>query len=605
MAQIILNTLRAAAFVFVSMCAAAAAAQTPDAALKAEAESRWDDAIRLHQAAIQADASRADLWVRIADIEARRGNLNACVDALNKAAAAAPGDASIYHRLSQAYSKLNQPLPALKAVEGALALQPKSAEYLRARAILATWLADYDRARQSYRELSALDPDDVDMALAYARVSAWSGDTDEAVAQYERYLHKHPQLAEGWIELARAESWRGNYAAALRALARYRAGFGETAEYSQTYAAVMTGAGRPGRAEAMTTPLLAQTPDDLQLNLTRTIALAMQQRAREAFSSLDTVRQLAPESRDTRDAERLVRTMLASTVEPAFTVYSDSDRLQIQRFAPHGTFALVTGTQFSAGYERSRLTARRGSGLDAIDGAADVDYQHSWVGVAQKLGRVTVGVQGGYAKPAADEFVTYSVGATTRATDTLQFSLQRSSSPVVISPRTVSIGLTQIGHRAQVEWSPTLQSMVVFDGQVADFSDGNRRLELTLAPRRSFARTAGFNLDLGMSAYRLETRFDLADGYYDPKRYEHYGFTAFPYFKFSENVGLSLSSALGVQRDSRSPQFRFGGTMSGEATFGIYEPWVLKINGSASLNRRLESGAFRGLSGGVVLVRRF
>jgi hypothetical protein len=66
-----------------------------------------------------------------------------------------------------------------------------------------------------------------------------------------------------------------------------------------------------------------------------------------------------------------------------------------------------------------------------------------------------------------------------------------------------------------------------------------------------------------------------------------------------------MSTALGPQRDSYSPSFRFGGTVSGEATFGIYEPWVLKINASASMNRRLESGAFRGLSGGVVLVRRF
>jgi tetratricopeptide (TPR) repeat protein len=604
MAQITLRLLTAA-IVLVALSAADVRAQSPDPALAAEAESRWDDAIRLHQAALQAAPGRADLWVRIADIEARRGHLNACAEALQQAAAVAPADASIYYRLSQAYSALNQPTPALKAVEGALALEPKSAEYLRARAVLATWLADYDRARQSYRELTALEPDDIDVALSYARVSAWSGDTNEAVAQYQRYLKIHPELADAWIELARAESWRGNYAGAVRALDSYRTRFGSTAVYAQTYAAVMAGSGRANRAEAIVTPLLAQSPDDLQLNLTHTIALAMQRRSREAFSTLNTVRQIAPGSRDAQDAERLVRTMLASTAEPAFTVYSDSDRLQIQRFAPHGTVALATGTNISAGYERARLTARRGSGLDAIDGADVVDYQHSWVGLAQKLGPIVLDVQGGYAIPAAQEFATYSVAASTRASDSLQFAVQRSYMPIVISPRTVSLGLTQTAHRAQVQWSPTLQSVVVFDGQMVDFSDGNRRLELTLAPRRSFARTAGFNLDLGVSAYRLETRFDLADGYYDPKRYEHYALTAFPYFKVSENVGVSLSTALGLQRDSRSPQFRFGGTMSGEATFGIYEPWALRINGSASLNRRLESGAFRGLSGGVVLVRRF
>ena len=73
----------------------------------------------------------------------------------------------------------------------------------------------------------------------------------------------------------------------------------------------------------------------------------------------------------------------------------------------------------------------------------------------------------------------------------------------------------------------------------------------------------------------------------------------------SENLGRAFSTALGAQRDAQSQAFRFGGTVGAEATFGIYQPGVLKINTSASMNQRLESGAFCGLSGGVVLVRRF
>jgi hypothetical protein len=79
----------------------------------------------------------------------------------------------------------------------------------------------------------------------------------------------------------------------------------------------------------------------------------------------------------------------------------------------------------------------------------------------------------------------------------------------------------------------------------------------------------------------------------------------YPYFKFSENVGLSLSGGLGVQRDIATPGFRPGGTVGGEATFGIYERWVLKASSSATINRRLESGGFRGLSATVSLIRRF
>jgi predicted Zn-dependent protease len=603
-----ITTARLAAFALVAVLLAphAAFAQQPDPALAAEAESRWDDAVRIHRSVIDTDPRRADLWIRIADIEARRGRLDESIAALEKATDAAPGTASIYLRLSQAHSTAGHAGAALKAVEGALVLEPDSKEYLRAHAVLSTWIADYKKAEISYRRLAALEPDRADTTLAFARVSAWSGDTDEAVNQYERYLAVHPETEDAWIELARAESWRGNYGGAVHALNAYRGRFGDTPVYAKTYAAVMAGAGRPGRAQDIIAPLLAQTPSSLELNLTRTIALAMQRRTREAFSSLETVRELAPASRDTRSAERIVRTMLSSTVEPAFSVYSDSDHLQLERFTPRGTFAFATGTQISAGYDRARLSARRGSGLDSPDGSSSVDFEHSWVGAAQKFGAVTIGVQGGYAKTLAQELVTYEAGATVRASDSLEFSVHRQSGAVVISPRTVGMGLNEIGHRVQMQWAPTLQTVVVVEAQVQDFSDGNRRIEVTASPRRSFARTAGFNLDLGVSAYRLSTSYDLADGYYDPKRYEHYAFTAFPYFKISENVGLSLSTALGLQRDyARARAFQFGGTVSGEATFGIYEAWVLKVTGSGSLNGRLESGAFRGMNTGVVLIRRF
>jgi hypothetical protein len=119
------------------------------------------------------------------------------------------------------------------------------------------------------------------------------------------------------------------------------------------------------------------------------------------------------------------------------------------------------------------------------------------------------------------------------------------------------------------------------------------------------ARRAGFNLDLGATAYRLETTRDLDHGYYDPREYEYYAAGIYPYIKVRENVGLALTAALGVQRDNTTPAFHFGGNVSGEATFGIYRPWVVKVNGSATLNGRLESGAFRAFGVAAALVRRF
>ena len=204
-------------------------------------------------------------------------------------------DANLHQRLSQAHAALQQPLA------------PDSVEFLRARGTLATWVADYHRAQDSYRRLSALQPADHDALLNLARVSAWAGRTDAAVDAYSRYLRVEPGTSAIWIELAKAESWRGNYSAALETLEKYRTRFGADEAYSREVAGVLARSGRPGKALDALEPMLRQHPDDYYLNLTRTIALAMQRRAREANDSLDTLRHLQPNSGDTQAAERVVR----------------------------------------------------------------------------------------------------------------------------------------------------------------------------------------------------------------------------------------------------------------------------------------------------------
>jgi cytochrome c-type biogenesis protein CcmH/NrfG len=529
----------------------------------------------------------------------------AAIRAAREAVAANPGDAELYARLSQTYASVGSAEAALHAIEAALALEPGRADYIRARATLATWTGDYRGARDSYLQLEALYPDDLEIALALARVSAWSGDTDRAVNQYRRYLQKNASNAAVWLELARAESWRGNYPGAIEGLEAYKALAGETKSYVTELAAVLSASGRPGKAEDLLTPYLAQSPLDYDLNLTHTLALGRQQRAKAAFDSLDTVRQLSPDDPQTRTAERVLRTLLGSSADAPFSSYTDSDALNVQRVAPRAVAALNSGTRLSAGYERSRLDARSGSGLDAIDGQTTATYQHLWAGAAQRVGAITVNGQIGYATANDRNSNTYGFGVDARVADSLRLSLSHASAPFVISPRTVDLGLTAVTQRAQVDWTPALRYQVLVDASFQDLSDGNSRWEVTLSPRRTMARRAGFNLDLGATAYRLETSRDLNHGYYDPRYYEYYAAGIYPYIKVRENVGLALTAGLGVQRDNTEPSFHFGGNVSGEATFGIYRPWVLKVNGSATLNGRLESGAFRAFGLGAALVRRF
>lgn len=556
-----------------------------------------------HSAAPQ--ASGADAWVRVADAEAQRGNIDGAIEALEKATVAEPSNASLYARLSQAYATAGHGEAALHAIEGALALQPGHADYLRARGTLATWVGDYRAAQDSYRRLQASHPGDLDIALGLARVSTWAGDTDRAVKQYKRYLAANGSNLAVWLELAKAESWRGNTAGAMKAIETYKARGGETDRYLAETAAVLAGAGRPGKADDLASSLLTQSPDSYELNFTRAMALASQERTKDALASLETLRQLGPGRPETRTAERVLRTLLSSSAEAPVTTYADSDNLTIQRVAPRGVYAFSGGTQLSAGYERSQLEARANSGLEARDGATRMRYDHVWAGAAQRVGWFAINGQAGYATTGVHDDTTYAIGIAARPADSIRFTLSRNSAPLVVSPRTLDLGLTAVAHRAQADWTPTLGTHVVVEASIQQLSDGNQRWEFTVSPRQTVARMAGFNLDLGATAYRLSTSHDFDHGYYDPRRYEYYAATIYPYLKVRENVGIGISAGLGIQRDNSSPSFHFGGNVGAEATFGIYQPWVVKLNGSATLNGRLDSGAFHGFGAGAALVRRF
>ena len=597
----------ALALVIVASVAGAAAAQpsVPAAGLAAEGEGRWPDALRIYRAETERKPESAALWVRIADIEARLERADLAIEALQRAAAAAPGDAALPFRLSQAYAARGHATAALRAVEGALALQPRSPEYLRAHATLATWAGEYQAAASSYRTLRTLAPADQTLALALARVSAWSGASDAAATAYREYLSAAPADREAWLELARTEIWRGNVRLAIDALDEYAARFGADAAYARERVYVLARGGRPRQSLREMQPLLAASPDDVDLYLSRAVALAASRRHGAALDSLRSSEALRPGHDDTRSAESVVRSLLASNAGPAATFYDDSDGLRTVTLAPRFDFGFRTDTRISGGYEHTDLEARAGTGLEQRSGATSARVEEAWAGLSQRLGALVVGGRVGQARTAVAEPTTYSGFIRFAPADTFAASIERSSRIAAISPRAVSLGLTRLRHRADIEWSPALQYYIAIEGGHEDLSDGNTRWEVLVAPRRAVVRNQWLNLDLGLLAHQFGAARDVDNGYYDPRRYEYYSVVLFPYWKVSDNVGVGVTAGIGGQRDDRRSAFRLGSNVSAEATFGIYERWSLKVFGSTTNNRRLESGAFRGTSGGVTLLRRF
>jgi len=588
------------------LSAGPASAQTPPAAgLAAEGESRWDDALRIYRDLLDRTPQSPELWQRVADIEGRLGRPHEVIIALQRAAAAAPSDAERLSRLSQAHAAQGQVIPALLAIEGALALKASSDEYLRAHATLATWAGEYAAAAASYRKLREANPQEGALALALARVSVWNGSSDAAANVYREYLESPDAAPEVWLELARTESWRGNLGAALAALENYQQRFGQTDAYLRERVAILARGGHPREALRELEPLLAVSPLDFDLNLSRAIALASARRHGAALSSLSRAGTLKPQHADVRAAESLVRTLLGSSVGPSTTFYNDSDGVQIMTVTPRFDVGFRSDTRLHGGYEHVALQARNASGLEQVSGRTSAMMDHVWTGLSQRVGAFTLGATIGQARSESHELNTYGVLLQFVPVDSFVTSVERSSGFAPISPRAAGLGLSRVMHRAQVDWTPTMASHMVIDASYESLSDGNARWQVFVSPRAALTRSQRINVDVGLLLHQFGASKNLDNGYYDPQRYEYYSVVLSPYWKVSDNVGVSISAGLGGQRDDSAEKFRLGRTTSIEATFGIYQRWLVKVHGSTTNNRRLDSGAFSGTSGGVVLQRRF
>jgi tetratricopeptide (TPR) repeat protein len=575
----------------------------PAAGLAAEGEGRWADALRVYREHVERDPAAADTWLRIADIEARLDEPDRAISAL-QGAASARADAEIFARLSQAYAARGYAASALHAIKGALALKPHSEDYLRAAGPLATWTGDYATAADAYRKLLRAHPRELALNLSLARVNAWAGNSDAAAGAYREYIQMPDAEPAAWLELARVESWRGNTAGALAALDAYGEKFGEGDAYARERVAVLARGGRPRQALRELNPLLVSAPQDPSLNATRTVALAAARHHGEALSTLNTVRAAGAQA-ESRTADSVIRSLLASNAGPSVTVYDDSDGLRTTRVAPKADIGFRSDTRIHAGYEHLDLQAPIGSGLETVSGGTGAVLDQAWAGVSQRVHSFWFGGTVGRSRTDFDELTGYSTLVRFTPADTLTVGVERTFGFATISPRTVSLGLTLLSHRAQLDWAPGARYHLAFEGSYDTLSDTNTRWAFYLSPRAAVLRTQRLNLDLGVLIHQFGVKHNLDHGYYDPHLYEYYSVVAAPYWKVSENIGIAISAGVGPQRDDATRGFTLGMNSSAEATFGIYREWMLKVHGSVTNNRRLDSGAFQGTSGGVVLLRRF
>jgi tetratricopeptide (TPR) repeat protein len=574
--------------------------------IRAESDGQWERALDIYKSMLEKEPERIDLWIRISDIEARLGNRNAAADALHEAAKLSKNNSSLYYRLSQAYSVANKPLAALEAIEKAVELEPSKIEYLEARGKLGIWNGKYDIAIDSYERLLKLSPDNDKALLNLARIKSWNGELNSSDKLYSDYLKKHPEDKDALLEQVKIKTWKGNSPEALSLLERYYKAFGETDNYLKEKARVLALANRPKKAFAIILPQLRKTPDDYELNYSNTISLFYAQRFSEAVESLNTLRKLRPDTKETMDITKFVMTPLRSYIKIGFNLYHDTDSLDIYHWHLNGTYSIKPETKLQALLDIHYLRADKGSGLENIDGSESTWHRSMRIGIMHRFSeKISTDGYFGWAYAKDHNNAIYGLGIDIRPADEFRFQLSRKYGYYLESARTTSLGIKRGMNRLEMQWEPDLRYTIIANAGYDTFSDDNERWEFIISLRRLILRCAKINLDAGINVWRFGFDKDPHNGYYAPTLYQRYTVASFLYWKINDNNGLSITGSVGVHKDETMNGFRMTYDASFEGTFGIYQYWMLKINGGITHNLRKESSAFRAYTLGVSLTKRF
>ncbi|MEA2006150.1 MAG: tetratricopeptide repeat protein [Acidobacteriota bacterium] len=574
--------------------------------LQAEMAGQWEEAIRIYKSILLKDSKRGDLWLRISDIEASLGRPKAAAEALQHAVELSADDASLYSKLAHAYSVADEKELALEAINRAVELAPSNLEYLYEQASIANWCLKYKIAEASFKKILSINPGDNNAELGLARVTAWGGHLDKAVELYKKYVKKNPQNKIALMEYIRVEAWRGNYACALKKLEEHRHEIENPDDYLMEKGRILAWAMRPKAALSIVLPLLEKHPDDYELNISRTLALAGGHYAKEAVSSLNTLTRLEQNNPQTELVRRFVMTPFRSNIIPGFSYYTDSSNLTIYHGSIDGNILSFPPSKLQAGIETHRLSARPGSGLEQINGDKYAWHNHLWLGLSHRITpQVNLYANFGTASVEAEkEILTYRMEADFQLRDQLKLSFKRDHGFFIVSPRTVGLAIKRTLNQAQLQWEPGIQYHIDTSFSYNDLSDTNSYWEFIFSPRRIAARTENFNLDIGLGAWLFGYKYNFNNGYYDPKFYQRYVATSFGYWKISDDDGVSMIFTAGIQKDNYMERFRFSGTAEVEGVFGLYKDLMLKLRGGV-FELRLESGAFRAYIFQISLTGRF
>ncbi|PCI97002.1 MAG: hypothetical protein COB14_09550 [Alphaproteobacteria bacterium] len=496
---------------------------------------------------------------------------------------------------------------ALQKIAASLAKTPNDLTLLKSHAEISTWDGKYKRAIASYQKILTVQPTNDGIILALANVEAWGGRLDDSAAHFEDYISRHGDNTDALLSYANIQSWRGDSADAIELIERYKDAGGDAQEYNKAITRFYAGSGFSNTALTMADETLRSDPHNYHAQFSRTLALRGGQRLSDAQLNMDALEHIPGDEKSKADLRRMVALPLRSHIRTAARYSWDSDQISIAALSTEGRYMVNHGLYIRAGAQSGYLRAARSTGLETINGNDRVRDVSGWIAADYEAtdDLWLHGRTGRHDTNVTDSMGTYRFEVAYRPLDQFSFRASVDRDFHAVSPRAVSLDIARTERFLRTIWRPDLKYTVEGYIGYADFSDGNARWDVGIAPRRSVARTEKYNIDLGVSARWFGFDDELGNGYYDPATYQQYLVTAYSYYKLSDNSGVSLIVAPGVHKDESLDGFRFSGSVAIEGTFGVYDDWMLKTNAGFVNNIGQSSETYRGGELGLSLTRRF
>ncbi|ASQ44587.1 tetratricopeptide repeat protein [Legionella clemsonensis] len=555
--------------------------------------------------------SPVEQFVAEANNFASVGKYHQAVDAIKKAIKINPNAPRLYKMLSEIYATSDKPQLALAAINQALALDPVNLDYLSAKGKLAAWAGDKFQMEASYAKILLLKPQDQEAMLQLAHALRWQGRTDDAICAYQKFLKLYPKIAEGWLHYAEVLSWTENYLCACNALAQYRRLKGITTEYLTKQARFLALAERYKSALAVNTPLLKKDPDDLYLLTTQVTALVKGFQIKNALGYLQKINKLYPDEKQVKSLNNLILTPLRTNVNLGSEYISASDTTKILSIPLTAQYFLTPTTSllFRGLYERA--TAAIGSGLETYNGNHSIFDESAMIGFAtqvQSLFNLSA-LAGGVKVQNENNHGIYEINFNPNVGETAKFTftnLRNLYRPYLVpqSPRSISLQIMEARNSAYLEWQPFIQKYLNILVSHSELSDTNSYWHYNIWPKARIFGSEHWKVTVGLNADIWQYKKRLGNGYYDPLNFNGYEGTIEAYYVQSENVGYSLSSGFGMQKDETFPHYYYEEDLAFQAFWGLYTDWQLRFKGGYTL-RKNPTGNYHAWSTGLILTRRF